>query len=98
MKDLTERVGLIAGDGVLPVEFIKNAKEENFSVIGVGLTQDSFNLLKSVIDDSIFCPIGEPMRVVNYFKMHGVKDIGFAGKVEKKIIFKCVFILEPYVF
>lgn len=87
MKDLTERVGLIAGDGVLPVEFIKTAKEENLSVIGVGLTQDSFNLLKSVIDNSIFCPIGEPMRIVDYFKMHEVKDIGFAGKVDKRIIF-----------
>tara|TARA_A100001037_G_C15153129_1_gene641055 strand:+ start:8080 stop:8913 length:834 start_codon:yes stop_codon:yes gene_type:complete len=90
MKDLTERVGLIAGDGVLPLEFIKSAKKEGISVVGVGLTENSFSLLKNITDNSIFFPIGKPMEIIDYFKLQGVKNIGFAGKVDKRRIFTSI--------
>ena len=90
MKDLTERVGLIAGDGFLPLEFIRAAKKENCSVVGIGLTEKSFSLMKDVADDSLYCPIGKPMEIVDYLKVKEVENIGFAGKVEKRMIFNSI--------
>ena len=90
MNDLTERVGLIAGDGVLPLEFVRSAKKEGFTVVSVGLTENSFSLLKNITENSVFCPIGKPMEIIDYLKTQGVKNIGFAGKVDKKIIFTSI--------
>ncbi len=88
MKDSTERVGLIAGDGVLPLEFVRTAKEKNFDVVGIGLTEDSSSSLNAVTDNSIFCPLGKPMKIVEHLKLNEVKEIAFAGKVDKRILFK----------
>ena len=90
MNDLTERVGLIAGDGVLPLEFVRSAKKEGFTVVSVGLTENSFSLLKNISENSVFCPIGKPIEIIDYLKTQGVKNIGFAGKVDKKIIFTSI--------
>lgn len=44
--ELDNKQGLIAGDGSLPVQLAKNAKENGFEVVAIALSPDNKNELK----------------------------------------------------
>lgn len=55
---LENKQGLIAGDGILPVEMARHAKENGFEVICVSLANDNLKELKKILFKSLFVPSG----------------------------------------
>ena len=53
---LENKQGLIAGDGILPVEMARHAKENGFEVVCISLADDNVKELKKVLCKSLFLP------------------------------------------
>ena len=85
---LENKQGLIAGDGILPVEMARHAKENGFEVICVSLANDNLKELKKYCSKVYsFCP-GEVQKIEDTLKAEGIKQITFLGKVSKTILIK----------
>ena len=50
---LENKQGLLAGDGILPVEMARHAKENGFEVVCVSLANDNLKELKNIVQKSI---------------------------------------------
>lgn len=55
---LENKQGLIAGDGILPVEMARHAKENGFEVICISLANDNVKELKKILLKGLFLPSG----------------------------------------
>ena len=61
--ELENKQGLIAGDGFLPVELAKNAKENGFEVICIALSSDNRNELKKYCSKVYDLAPGELLKI-----------------------------------
>lgn len=55
---LENKQGLIAGDGILPIEMARHAKENGFEVVCISLANDNLRQLKKILFKSLFLPPG----------------------------------------
>ena len=56
---LENKQGLIAGDGILPVEMARHAKENGFEVVCISLANDNLRQLKKYCSKVYSCHPGE---------------------------------------
>ena len=81
---MTERqtLGLIAGNGAMPVEIIKHCNEHNIPVFVIGL--ESFATEEQLSEaPHIFAKIGEAGKMIKALKEHNVHDIVLAGGIKR---------------
>ena len=50
---LENKQGLIAGDGILPIEMARHAKENGFEVVCISLADDNLKELKKILLKSL---------------------------------------------
>ena len=82
------KLGLIAGIGVLPVEFLRAAHVLGHQVVVITVVPDANPALKEEAD--AFYDIS-PLKVGKIFKTlkkEGVTDITMLGKVTKEVLYK----------
>lgn len=82
------RVGLIAGIGILPVEFMRAAHLQGHEVVVVSVVKDSHPALQA--EGDAYYNIS-PLKLGKIFKtLHseGVKELTLLGKVTKEILYK----------
>jgi DUF1009 family protein len=88
MSGPRERIGLIAGEGSLAVEFASRARERGYEVAVVALSpaiRESLSDVATLITQ--LTPV-QPKKIVAFFHSEGVRRVGFAGKVEKNLLFQ----------
>ena len=85
---LENKQGLIAGDGILPVEMAKHAKENGFDVICVSLANDNLKELKKYCSKVYSCHPGELNKIEKIFVENEIKQVTFLGKVHKRVLLK----------
>ena len=83
---LENKQGLIAGDGILPVEMARHAKENGFEVICVSLANDNLKELKKYCSKVYSCHPGEMSRIEKIFTEEEIKQVTFLGKVHKRVL------------
>ena len=83
---LENKQGLIAGDGILPVEMARHAKENGFEVICVSLADDNLKELKKYCSKVYSCHPGEMSRIEKIFTEEEIKQVTFLGKVHKRVL------------
>ena len=83
---LENKQGLIAGDGILPVEMARHAKENGFEVICVSLANDNLKELKKYCSKVYSCHPGEMSRIEKIFTEEETKQVTFLGKVHKRVL------------
>lgn len=83
---LENKQGLIAGDGILPVEMARHAKENGFEVVCISLAKDNLKELKKYCSKVYSCHPGEMTRIENILVDEGIKQMTFLGKVHKKVL------------
>lgn len=83
---LDTKQGLIAGDGSLPVEVAKCAKENGCEVICISLADDNLSKLKKYCDKVYSCHPGEINKIEKILKDEGIKQLTFIGKVHKRVL------------
>lgn len=88
MPDSGERIGLIAGAGSLSSEFVSRARERGKRVSVAALSPEIRDALAGEADSVSHIPPAQPNRIIRFFSDDGVREIGFAGKVEKGLLFQ----------
>ena len=83
---LENKQGLIAGDGILPVEMARHAKENGFEVICVSLANDNLKELKKYCSKVYSCHPGEMTKIEKIFVDNEIKQVTFLGKVHKRVL------------
>lgn len=77
---------LVAGDGNLPVEVAKCAKNNGFEVICISLANDNVKELKKYCAKVYSCHPGEINRITKILQDEEIKQLTFIGKVHKRVL------------
>ncbi len=85
-----KRVGLIAGSGALAAEYVASAQHRNHEVVVVALSDAVRRELEGAADAIAHVPPSQPKKIVRFFQDEGARRIGFAGKVEKSLLFQAL--------
>lgn len=82
-----KKIGIIVGNGKLPLYFLEEAEKQELEVFPLGLFDTIDEKIKTH-KNFISFNIGEVGNIVKYFLLNGINEIVMLGKVEKDIIFK----------
>lgn len=80
-------LALVAGDGSLPLTVCETASKRGVRVAAVAFSKATAKSLEGVADVKLL-GIGEPEKVIAYFKEKGCRKLCLIGKVEKRLIFE----------
>ena len=85
---LDSKIGLIAGNGQLPVIWSKNAKENGIDVVAISLSSDNRKeLKKNCLKVYDFGP-GQIEKISQTLQAENIRQLGFIGKVHKGLVLK----------
>ena len=85
------KVGLLAGVGNLPVEFLRAARQMGHEVIVISVVPDTAAALKTEADAYYEINVAKLDKIIKTLLREGVTDVTMIGKVTKEILFKFVF-------
>ncbi|MFH1074924.1 MAG: UDP-2,3-diacylglucosamine diphosphatase LpxI [Candidatus Firestonebacteria bacterium] len=83
-------IGLVAGGGLLPVYFCKNAKKAGKKVITVALKNEADKALEKHSHKIFWYDIGDFGKAINIFKKLGIKKAFVVGKIRKVRLFSAL--------
>ncbi len=81
------RIGLIAGKGELPLEFLKSARERNVSVVTFALEGITDRKVSEFSDETVWIKPFKLGKLLKEIKKKKVKKITSLGKIEHKVAF-----------
>lgn len=82
------KVGLIAGIGNLPVEFMRAAQHEGYEVVVISVVTDGALELEAEADAYYQISVFKSDTVIKTFLKEGVTDVTMLGKVTKEHLYK----------
>jgi DUF1009 family protein len=85
---MESQLGIIAGSGAFPLLIIREARDQGYSCVVAAIKRAAENTLQDRTKLLEWFDVDEIMRVVSFFKKHGVRKAVFAGKVDQRIIFQ----------
>ncbi|HSA06428.1 MAG TPA: UDP-2,3-diacylglucosamine diphosphatase LpxI [Candidatus Gastranaerophilales bacterium] len=85
---LSKKIGLIAGDGELPVKLAKSAQNQGFEVVTISVIPSNKRKLEAVCKKVYSKGPGEVQAMIDIMKGEGVNQISFIGKVHKGLLFR----------
>jgi len=77
------KVGLIAGNGRLPILFARTAREEGVAIVAVAHEGESLRDIEHEIDDLTWIKVGQLERIIRIFKDRGIAEAVMAGGIHK---------------
>jgi len=77
------KLGLIAGNGVFPLEVAKAARERGFAVVAVAHQAETLPELAGLVDELTWIKVGELERMIDAFKRAGVRQAAMAGGISR---------------
>ena len=80
---MKNKIGIIAGEGVLPRSLSKNAMAQGHETVAVALNLKAFLDLQGQYAHGKFIPGSQARKCVDYLREHNVQDIIFIGKFHK---------------
>ena len=83
-----EKVGLLAGIGKLPVEFMRAAKHLGYEVVVIAVVSDVEPELAAEADAYYDINVAKLDKIIKTFKKNDVSNVTMIGKVTKEILFK----------
>lgn len=76
-----DKLGLIAGNGVFPVDVATCARRRGIRVVAIAHLGETEPALAELCDDLTWIKVGELQRMVDVFKDAGVAQAAFAGGI-----------------
>lgn len=83
-----ELLGLVAGDGKLPIILARKAKEKGYQVVALCLSKDAQNNVEQHCKKTYLIAPGQLGRNTHILKDEKIKQMVFIGKVPKLDVFK----------
>jgi UDP-2,3-diacylglucosamine hydrolase len=77
------KLGLIAGNGVFPLEVAKAARRRGIRVIALAHSGETDPALADLADEITWIKVGELQRMVEVFKRAGVQQAAMAGGITR---------------
>jgi DUF1009 family protein len=77
------KLGLIAGNGVFPLEVARAARARGMKIIAVAHLNESERALDSVVDEITWIKVGELQKIVDVFSNAGVSEAAMAGGISR---------------
>jgi DUF1009 family protein len=77
------KLGLIAGNGVFPLEVARYASKRGITIIAVAHLNESDRALDSIADQVTWIKVGELQKIVDVFKNAGVSEAAMAGGISR---------------
>jgi UDP-2,3-diacylglucosamine hydrolase len=77
------KLGLIAGNGVFPLEVARAARERGIKIVAVAHLNESDRLLDSVVGEVTWIKVGELQKIIDVFKSAGVTEAAMAGGISR---------------
>ncbi|MBF0347732.1 MAG: UDP-2,3-diacylglucosamine diphosphatase LpxI [Magnetococcales bacterium] len=82
-------IGLIAGNGMLPLLFVKTvAKESAKSVVVAAHRGETDRSIGDLVDDVLWVTLGQFKKIIKYFKEKNVRDLVLVGGISKSAIWR----------
>ncbi len=91
---LTSPIGLIAGNGYLPIEFAKSARERGLKVVAIAHLGESDSALAGAVDKISWIRVGQLGKAINFLKKNSVRQLAFAGGIRRPKLFSGHFRLD----
>lgn len=82
-----KKIGIIVGNGKLPLYFLREAEEKNIEVVLVGLFDSIEEEIKKHKNYKRF-NIGEVGNIVKHLLLNDINEVVMLGKVEKSVLFQ----------
>ncbi|RMG40857.1 MAG: LpxI family protein [Candidatus Dadabacteria bacterium] len=86
-EELKSPLGLIAGNGSFPLEFVESAQRRGLSVVAVAHTGETDAEIERYVDQCTWVKVGELGKIIKTFKKAGVKQAFFAGGIKRIKLF-----------
>lgn len=80
-------IGIIYGKGGLPAALAAEAKKKGLRVVGIALQPPADESLKSIADEFHKVSVAKLGRLLAILREHSVRDVVFAGKVPKSLLY-----------
>ncbi len=87
-REAIVQVGLIAGNGQFPLEFLKSAKERGVATAVVAHRGETDPRVADLATTILWVRVGEIGKTIAFFKNHGVSQVAFLGGISRIQIFK----------
>jgi UDP-2,3-diacylglucosamine hydrolase len=78
-----KQLGLIAGNGVFPLEVARVAHQAGRRIIAVAHTDETDPAIAEVADTVSWVNVGELQRIIDIFKNAGVSEVAMAGGITR---------------
>ncbi len=85
---LDSKLGLIAGNGQLPVIWSKNAQTNGIEVVAISLSSDNRKQLKKFCSKVYDFGPGQIGKIAETLQKEEIKQLAFIGKVHKGLVLK----------
>jgi UDP-2,3-diacylglucosamine hydrolase len=86
-QETSRPIGLVAGNGVFPLEFAKNALNAGRSVIVVAHCEETDPALSGLASELTWVRFGQLGRAIRFLKKHKVKEVAFLGGIKRERLF-----------
>jgi UDP-2,3-diacylglucosamine hydrolase len=77
------KLGLIAGNGVFPLEVARAAHARGIKIIAVAHLNESDRALDSIVDEVTWIKVGELQKIVDVFRSAGLSEAAMAGGISR---------------
>src|SRR5262245_10206671 len=77
------KLGLIAGNGVFPLEVARAARRQGILVVAVAHLNETAAALSAEVDELTWIKVGELERIIEVFKRSGVERAAMAGGISR---------------
>lgn len=91
-RNFSSPIGLVAGGGSFPAEFVRRAKERGLKVVVVAHKGESEQSLETVAPDILWIKVGQLGKLIAHLKAQGVKQVAFAGGISRIRLFQNVWL------
>ncbi len=78
------KLGLIAGNGIFPIEVADAARRRGMRVIAVAHQSETQAALESHVDEITWIKVGELQRMIDSFLTSAVDQVAFAGGISRE--------------
>jgi hypothetical protein len=85
---LSKTIGLIAGDGELPVSMAKSATKNNHEIVAISLSPTNRKELEAYCKKVYSCGAGEVRKIIDLLHQEGITQLAFIGKVSKTMLLR----------
>lgn len=83
-----KRIGVVAGGGTLPLEFISSAKERGSKVIAFAINGMADKKIEENADKTYWMDVGHYRKLLFLLLKERVRHIALIGKIDKNIIYE----------